>query len=524
MAKIPEQIDKYQIEKLIATGGMGAVFKGLHPTLERSVILKKLTLRGNTGIRERFKREARILMDFRNDNIVDVQDHFVVGRSHYIVMEFVDGQSVKELLDEQRYLDNSTAAYIILHTAKALAYAHTKGVVHRDIKPGNILISRNGEVKLADFGIASSRDLDPEEADLTTDGMTLGTPAYMAPEQFENSRTVDYRADIYSLGVMFYEMLVGLKPFPGGFSPETIRLIQKGRYKHPRKINPTVSPELQKIVVSLIRPRPESRCNDIAVIIKKLEAYLGKFNEDDVQARVCALVREEPSPPIRPRKYSSLKLYIGSGIIVLILAGLLTGYLSITGGYKRVFKPAEYGQIRLLVDSSIGRPVTQLFIDDGGAIPPVDRKIWYFPFKEGSRSLDLVLPAGNYRAKTTTGVRVIWSSFVVAGWEVAGKTTVVHIGRAKGTIRPLEVSLDVHDAETGWDLMAVAELEVFKEEKFQTLDEAGEILSGRIHRFRISAPGYLSQEYSLKIISEESILHFQVDLRPEMGAEKVLEN
>jgi serine/threonine protein kinase len=183
MAKIPDKIDKYPIEALVATGGMGAVYRGVHPTLERSVIIKKLTLRGDKSLAERFRREARILMDFRHDHIVDVFDHFTQGRSNYIVMEYVDGLSVKELLEHERYLDGAVAARILLYTARALAYAHRKGVIHRDIKPANILLSRDGDVKLADFGIASNPDAGDDT--LTADGATLGTPAYMAPEQFE---------------------------------------------------------------------------------------------------------------------------------------------------------------------------------------------------------------------------------------------------------------------------------------------------------------------------------------------------
>ena len=124
MAKIPESIDKYKLESLIASGGMGQVFKAIHPTLERPVILKKLTLRGNASVTERFRREARILMEFRSDYIVDLYDHFKKGANHYIVMEYVEGTSVQGLLVRERYLDNAVAAYIALCTAKALAYAH----------------------------------------------------------------------------------------------------------------------------------------------------------------------------------------------------------------------------------------------------------------------------------------------------------------------------------------------------------------------------------------------------------------
>ncbi|MBI9106366.1 MAG: serine/threonine protein kinase [Spirochaetales bacterium] len=518
MAKIPEQIDKYVIEELIATGGMGAIFKGIHPTLKRSIILKKLTLRGNATITERFRREASILMDFRNDHIVDVQDHFVQGRSHYIVMEYVDGPSLKELLDEQRYLDNYTAAYIALYTAKALQYAHSKGVIHRDIKPGNILISRSGDIKLADFGIAATRDQLTDDEALTTDGMTLGTPAYMAPEQFENSRTVDYRADIYSLGIMMYEMLTGLRPFPGGFTPETINLIQKGKYKQLRKIIPTIAPPLQKIVNSLIKPRPKSRLKNISVVIRKLEAWLDRYQEDDIKARLCAMVKEEPAPPVRLKSHPKYKLFIGIGIAVLVLSGLIVGCCALTQIHRRLLHPNDFGQIQLTTETA-GRPSTELFIDDGNEIPTIEMKVRYFPVKTNYRSLYIVLPSGKYRAKTLLGQKVIWSSFTLEPWSKGGGTKSIIIDRADTEAHEIDISFNIHDAENGWDLRQIGLIELFRDGIFISLTDAGTPMSGRVHHFRISAPGYDSQEFILKINKNESALHFQLELEPKKNDE-----
>lgn len=517
MGKIPEKIDKYLIEELIAAGGMGEVYRGIHPTLKRPVILKKLTLKGNANITERFKREARILMDFRNDNIVDVQDHFVQGRTHYIVMEYIDGLSVKDLLDEQRYLDNCTTAWIALHTAIALRYAHSKGVIHRDIKPGNILISKKGDIKLADFGIASARDPETGEDTLTTDGTTLGTPAYMAPEQFENSRTVDHRADLYSLGVMMYEMLTGLKPFPGGFTPETIRLIQKGRYKKPRRVNPAVSPALQSIINSLIKPNPKSRCRDINTVIRRLEKWLGRYREDEVRERLCMMLREDTPPPLHPKKTGLRTLIITIGTILAAAAVIGTVCLKFTGIHNRIFSPAEYGQIRLSVGADesdrFRLPQAQLFLDDGRDYPAIETGLIFIPGGRQIRSLPLVLAPGGYRLKTTYGTKVIWTSFTLDSWKVNPHTLELAIPADGTEPALLQVTMQVHDALTGWDLTEAALLEVYKDGRFTPVTVTA-LYSGAVYNFRMTADGYKKQEWVLKINPAERSLLFQADLEP----------
>jgi len=173
-----EKIGKYEIIEKIGQGGMGAVLKAKHPTLDRYIIIKQLTI-SKPNVIERFKREARIMLDLRDDHIVQVFDHFKEGKYFYIAMEYVDGLSLDELIDDKRYLSNEAAVIIFSEICKGLKHAHDKGIIHRDIKPANVLISKNGSLKLTDFGIAISKK--EVESNLTREGSTLGSPAYMSP-------------------------------------------------------------------------------------------------------------------------------------------------------------------------------------------------------------------------------------------------------------------------------------------------------------------------------------------------------
>ena len=151
-----KKIGKYELIGKIAQGGMGALYTAKHPTLERVVLLKKLAIHGGGQVVERFKREARLMMDLNSERIAQVYDHFKEGPNYYIVEEYVDGVSLDALIRKERYLGNDAAMLIFYEVCRGLKFAHDRQVIHRDIKPGNILISGHGEVKLADFGIATS--------------------------------------------------------------------------------------------------------------------------------------------------------------------------------------------------------------------------------------------------------------------------------------------------------------------------------------------------------------------------------
>lgn len=202
-----------EILSLIGHGGMSAVFKARQPKLDRVVALKVLpkSLAATPGFAERFNREGRVLARLSHPSIVAVHDFGESGGFAYLIMEFVDGVNLRQAMRAGRFTPDQ-ALKIIPAICDALQFAHTQGVLHRDIKPENILLDTTGRVKIADFGIAKILDEKGGDMLLTQSGAKLGTAPYMAPEQIEQPASVDHRADIYSLGVVFYEMLTGELP------------------------------------------------------------------------------------------------------------------------------------------------------------------------------------------------------------------------------------------------------------------------------------------------------------------------
>ena len=208
-----------EIEELLGVGGMGAVYKARQPQLDRTVAIKILSeeLAGDPSFTERFSREARVLAKLSHPNIVGVHDFGTAGPYCYLIMEYVDGVNLRQALRTGGF-SPAEALALVQEICSALQFAHGEGILHRDIKPENVLIDSKGRVKIADFGIAKLvGQKDPSDVTLTLEGSILGSPQYMAPEQIETPGDVDQRADIYSLGVVLYEMLTGELPL-GRFS------------------------------------------------------------------------------------------------------------------------------------------------------------------------------------------------------------------------------------------------------------------------------------------------------------------
>lgn len=243
-ADVAAALPQYEILGFLGRGGMGVVWKARHRDLDRVVALKVLPrdVAALPGFSERFRREARALARLAHPNIVSVHEAGECGGLYFLAMEHVDGVNLRQALREGR-IGPHEVLRIVPQICDALQYAHDHGVVHRDIKPENVLVLADGRVKVADFGLAKIAGADAS-AELTLAGQVMGTPAYMAPEQVERPMSVDHRADIYSLGVVFYEMLTGELPL--------------GRFDAPSK-RVQVDVRLDEVVLRSLEKAPERR-------------------------------------------------------------------------------------------------------------------------------------------------------------------------------------------------------------------------------------------------------------------------
>src|SRR5271167_196109 len=248
---------RYELTHLIARGGMAQVYRAMDRQLERPVALKVLfpELSVDRAFVERFRREAQAAANLSHPNIVPVFDWGEDNGSYFIVMEFVDGRPLSAVLRESGPLSAQQTATIGAGVAAALAFAHRHGVVHRDVKPGNVLITPDGDVKVTDFGIA--RAMNTEES-LTQTGAVMGTAAYFSPEQAEG-KGVDSRSDIYSLGVVLYEMAVGRPPFSGDSPVAVASKHVRDMPVLPRQANPTVPPALEAVIMKAMAKDPDDR-------------------------------------------------------------------------------------------------------------------------------------------------------------------------------------------------------------------------------------------------------------------------
>lgn len=288
MGLVGRKLGGYKVTAEIGSGGMAVVYKAEQPALDRLVAIKGLRkeMTRDPSLIERFEREAKSVAALAHTNIVHIYDFMVRGESMYIVMEFVEGVDLFDLLAKVGRLPAEIAAIVGLQAARALEHAHYRGVVHRDFKPSNLMLTKQGEVKLMDFGIAR----DEANDDLTRPGTAIGTPAYMSPEQILGER-VDFRSDIFSFGIVLYQMLTGQKPFVEDDTRSVMQRIVNDNFVRPRRLHPEIPWRLSRIVRRCLRKDPAKRFSSTEQLRRSLEKYVAQKVRINSAGRLVIFLR-----------------------------------------------------------------------------------------------------------------------------------------------------------------------------------------------------------------------------------------
>ncbi len=364
---------RYQIKEELGKGSMGVVYRAHDPQIDRLVALKVLRHDRVTSeaFVQRFLKEAKAIGRLSHPNIVTVYD---VGRDHgtiYIAMEFLEGPPLNEVIQEKR-LTLGEIVDLGVQMAEALDYAHQKGIVHRDIKPTNIIVTPDGQAKITDFGIA--RIEDPSAIQQTQAGEILGTPVYMSPEQVMG-RPVDGRSDLYSLGVILYELSTQKRPFRGDSIAAIFRAITQDTPAEPAITDSSISRELSGLVMKSLNKRPDERLQTGKAMAEALKA---------------CLVEREPRP-----KHRGLFVFIA--FIVVSMVGGLAYYYMVAKGKPE--QPVESA----LEFSSRGESPSGVQVARPGVLKvesvPTGAQVFLDGSFQGKTPLTLELPLGKYEVR-----------------------------------------------------------------------------------------------------------------------------
>jgi eukaryotic-like serine/threonine-protein kinase len=343
--------DRYELEELVGTGGMSSVFRARDRLLERSVALKILHQHyvADPDYVERFRREARAVAQLAHPNIVTVIDRGEQDGRQFIVFEYVDGENLKQVVNREGALPVREAVELAIQVGRALGYAHDRGIVHRDVKPQNVILNEEGRAKVTDFGIARSLDVDG----VTQTGTVLGTSDYIAPEQAQGQE-VDVQTDVYSLGVVLYELLTGEVPFAG----ESFVAVAMQHVNQPApsilERRGDVPPRLDLVVQRAMAKRPEDRHASMDELVADLEGSLREFEPygDESERTLVVPARARRAAPARARRRKSPIFLILLALGVLAAAAAVFLLVDGTNGVNVGSPPPPPAPVRLAAVSA----------------------------------------------------------------------------------------------------------------------------------------------------------------------------
>jgi eukaryotic-like serine/threonine-protein kinase len=338
-------IGNYQIMEELGRGGMAVVYRAYQQSLNRYVAIKVLPpqFAFDREFVERFQREAKAAAGLRHPNIVVIHDVGQEDGIYYIVMEYLEGRTLKQVIEQGGPLPPKQVGRIVEQVAAALDYAHKRGFVHRDVKPANIFVGEGDRVTLTDFGIAKAG---AETQHLTRTGTLMGTPEYMSPEQAAGG-TVDHRTDLYALGVVLYQMLVGRVPFRGTTPHAVLHAVIYEPPPPPRQINPNLPPAIEAVIVKAVAKRPEQRFQRGAEMVAALRTALA--GKPYAPAAVppppepgpsrAVPAKRRPGPEAQPKRSPMVWIMAGIALVLLLSLGGLALLLSGGGGQATPIPP-----------------------------------------------------------------------------------------------------------------------------------------------------------------------------------------
>lgn len=389
---VPEVLGRYQVLAKIAAGGMGAVYRALHTLLKREVALKVLPLERihNPEAVARFHREIEAAGRLRHDNLVHASDADQAGDVHFLVMEWLDGPDLSRLVKERGPLPVSEACEWARQAALGLQHAHENGLIHRDVKPGNLMLNGKGMLKVLDLGLALLYD-QPEEEEVTASGQIMGTFDYMAPEQASNTHAADARADVYSLGCTLYFLLAGKPPFAHRVGLRKLTAHESEPPPPLGPIRPDIPAELLAVVDKMLAKDPAQRFASMSEVADALQAYAQAVAPRPVPAAdVSHSFQTSPtqtfhSAPGPRRTGSHRRRAVAAAVCALLLAALTLGavtfYLKTRNG---------------VIEVKVSEPGVKVFIDGNEKL-----------VLESGKAGRIELSAGEHELKVTRGDEVL---------------------------------------------------------------------------------------------------------------------
>lgn len=311
----------FKLLEVIGRGGMAVVYKAVQTSVNRIVAVKELHRHFLTDPEfiDRFKREATAAANLHHENIIVIHDYGAEEEggkvtSYIIAMEYVDGRSLKDLIGEGKKIPVPVALNISVQICRGLEHAHARGVIHRDVKPANIMLSNEGYVKIADFGLAQSSHL----PSMTVTGTTLGTPAYMSPEQVAGNRKLDGRSDIFSLGVVMYEMVTGQKPFMAETYPAVMTKILTHNPEPPSSLNSSIPEDFSNIIMKCLAKDVDKRYQEVGELLKELQ-FCAERNDIRIEHGLLKEFVKDPDEFERKLNAILVKQYVDKGLYYMNL-------------------------------------------------------------------------------------------------------------------------------------------------------------------------------------------------------------